>query len=225
MAARGWTTLSFALVCEELGRADSSVRGFLTVHAGLVAGCIAAVGHARSRSGATCRGSPAASGSAATALTEPDAGSDAASMQTTARAGRRRLRAEWRENLDHQRHHRPSRHRLRHHATAALRHKGICAFLVETDTPGFRREPMPGKELGHRASDHAHITLRGLPRPASALLGAAGRGLQGRDVGAGSRAARRGGGRGRRGSGLPGRLRRITRASAGSSASASATSR
>ena len=40
----------------------------------------------------------------------------------------------------------------------AARHKGICAFLVETDTPGFHREPMPGHELGHRASDHAHIT-------------------------------------------------------------------
>src|SRR5688500_1814094 len=32
--------LSFALVYEELGRADSSVRGFLAVHAGLVSLCI-----------------------------------------------------------------------------------------------------------------------------------------------------------------------------------------
>ena len=36
----GLDYMSYALVCEELGRADSSVRGFLTVHAGLVAGCI-----------------------------------------------------------------------------------------------------------------------------------------------------------------------------------------
>src|SRR3712207_454524 len=36
----GMDYLSYALVCEELGRVDSSVRGFLTVHAGLVAGCI-----------------------------------------------------------------------------------------------------------------------------------------------------------------------------------------
>src|SRR5580765_283894 len=36
----GMDYVSYALVCEELGRADSSVRGFLTVHVGLVAGCI-----------------------------------------------------------------------------------------------------------------------------------------------------------------------------------------
>src|SRR4051794_6662120 len=36
----GMDYVSYALVCEELGRADSSVRGFLTVHMGLVAGCI-----------------------------------------------------------------------------------------------------------------------------------------------------------------------------------------
>nr|MBF6592368.1 acyl-CoA dehydrogenase family protein [Ktedonobacterales bacterium] len=36
----GMDAVGFALVCEELGRADSSVRGFLTVHASLVAGCV-----------------------------------------------------------------------------------------------------------------------------------------------------------------------------------------
>ena len=36
----GMANLSFALVYEELGRADSSVRGFLTVHASLVSLCI-----------------------------------------------------------------------------------------------------------------------------------------------------------------------------------------
>jgi alkylation response protein AidB-like acyl-CoA dehydrogenase len=32
--------VSYALVCEELGRVDSSVRGFLTVHTSLVSLCI-----------------------------------------------------------------------------------------------------------------------------------------------------------------------------------------
>src|SRR5690349_16949731 len=36
----GMDYVSYALVCEELGRADSSVRGFLTVHASLVSLCI-----------------------------------------------------------------------------------------------------------------------------------------------------------------------------------------
>ncbi|MDQ2713477.1 MAG: acyl-CoA dehydrogenase family protein, partial [Chloroflexota bacterium] len=58
------------------------------------------------------------------------------------------------------------------------RHRGICAFLVETDTPGFQREPMPGKELGHRASEHVHITLQECRVPKSALLGAPGEGFK-----------------------------------------------
>src|SRR5258708_12735854 len=36
----GMDYVSYALLCEELGRADSSVRGFLTVHTSLVTLCI-----------------------------------------------------------------------------------------------------------------------------------------------------------------------------------------
>jgi len=36
----GMDYVSYALLCEELGRADSSVRGFLTVHTSLVSLCI-----------------------------------------------------------------------------------------------------------------------------------------------------------------------------------------
>src|SRR5260370_37114384 len=36
----GMDYVSYALLCEELGRADSSVRGFLTVHTSLVSMCI-----------------------------------------------------------------------------------------------------------------------------------------------------------------------------------------
>jgi alkylation response protein AidB-like acyl-CoA dehydrogenase len=53
----------------------------------------------------------------------------------------------------------------------AAKHRGICAFIVETDTPGFRREPMPGQELGHRSSDHARIILEECRVPKEALLG------------------------------------------------------
>jgi alkylation response protein AidB-like acyl-CoA dehydrogenase len=60
----------------------------------------------------------------------------------------------------------------------AARHKGICAFLVETDTPGFQREPMPGHELGHRASEHVHITFKDCRVPRSALLGSPGDGFK-----------------------------------------------
>ena len=44
--------------------------------------------------------------------------------------------------------------------------------------PGFQRAPMGGKELGHRASEHVHITFKECRVPKSALLGAAGEGFK-----------------------------------------------
>ncbi|HLJ81488.1 MAG TPA: acyl-CoA dehydrogenase family protein [Ktedonobacterales bacterium] len=49
---------------------------------------------------------------------------------------------------------------------------------MPTDTPGFVRERMGNAELGHRASDHAHITLRDCRVPNDALLGPAGSGFK-----------------------------------------------
>src|SRR5579864_3344275 len=80
----GMDYVSFALLCEELGWADSSVRGFLTVHAGLVTLCIREWGTDEQRRRYLPR---LASGESmgCYCLTETEAGSDAASMQTTAR--------------------------------------------------------------------------------------------------------------------------------------------
>jgi len=110
-------------------------------------------------------------------LTEPNAGSDAASMECIAsRDGDEYVISGekiWITNGG-----------IAHlaivfaNADPSLKHKGICAFLVPTDTPGFRRERMPGKELGHRASDHAHIVLDKMRVPQSALLGARGDGFK-----------------------------------------------
>src|SRR5205085_4748044 len=75
--------VSYALLCEELGRADSSVRGFLTVHTSLVSLCIQDWGSEEQRRTYLPR---LASGEwiGCYALTESNAGSDAASMETTA---------------------------------------------------------------------------------------------------------------------------------------------
>jgi butyryl-CoA dehydrogenase len=171
----GMDAVSYALVLEELGRADSSVRGLLTVHAGLVAGCIQQRGTDEQRRRYLPRLASGAS-LGCYCLTEPDAGSDAASMETTAREDGDAyiLKGEkiWITNGN-----------LADLAIVfatrdrAARHRGVCAFLVETDTPGLRRERMAGGELGHRASDPAHITLEGCRVPASALLGAPGEGF------------------------------------------------
>jgi alkylation response protein AidB-like acyl-CoA dehydrogenase len=189
----GLDYVSYALICEELGRVDSSVRGFLTVHAGLVAGCIAEWGSEEQKE----RYLPKlASGEwiGCYALTEPNAGSDAGGIETTAtgvdisdfgfrisdlsetdsKSEIRNPKSEivldgekiWITNGESAR-----LAIVFASMDRSLRHKGICAFLVETDAPGFERERMPGKELGHRASEHVRITMKECRVPASAMLG------------------------------------------------------
>ena len=172
----GMDYVSYALLCEELGKADSSVRGFLTVHTSLVSLCIRDWGSEEQKSHYLPR---LATGEwiGCYALTEPNAGSDAASMETTAReeGDSYVLNGEkiWITNGT-------SAHVAIVFASRdrSARHKGICAFVVETDTPGFQRAPMGGKELGHRASEHVHITLKECRVPKSALLGAPGEGFK-----------------------------------------------
>ncbi len=172
----GMDHVSFVLACEELGRADSSVRGFLTVHAGLVTGCIRAYGSLEQRRTYLPR---LAGGDmiGCYCLTEPEAGSDAASLQT-------RVRDEGESSvLDGE------KIWITNGTIADLAivfatrdpaegRKGITAFLVETGIPGFRRERQPGHELGHRASDHAHIIFEDCRIPNSAVLGPPGEGFK-----------------------------------------------
>lgn len=168
--------LSYTLVSEELGRVDSSVRGFLAVHGSLVTLSIRDWGREAQKQRFLPR---LASGEwiGCYCLTEPNAGSDVASMESTARAVENGyvINGEkiWITNGGL--------------ADVALvfasvdrsrRHKGICAFLVETNTPGFVRKPMPGQELGHRSSDHAHITFDEMYVPQDALLGEVGQGFK-----------------------------------------------
>ncbi len=168
--------VSYALLCEELGRADSSVRGFLTVHTSLVSMCIRDWGTEEQKRRYLPR---LATGEwiGCYALTEPNAGSDVAGMETLAReeGDYYILDGEkiWITNGI-------SAHVAIVFASRdhSARHRGICAFLVETNTLGFYREPMPGKELGHRASEHVHIMLKECRVPKSALLGAPGEGFK-----------------------------------------------
>ncbi len=172
----GMDYVSYALVCEELGRVDSSVRGFLTVHTSLVSLCIRDWGTEEQKRHYLSR---LANGEwiGCYALTEPNAGSDVASIESTAieEGDYYILNGEkiWITNGT-------SAHIAIVFASrdCSARHKGICAFLIETDTPGFHREPMPGKELGHRASEHVHITLKDCRVHNSALLGAPGEGFK-----------------------------------------------
>lgn len=172
----GMDYLSYTLISEELGWADSSVRGFLAVHGSLVSLCINDWGTETQKQRVLPR---LATGDiiGCYCLTEPNAGSDAGNLETTATLDGDEyiLNGEkiWITNggiadlaivfatMDR-----------------AKRHKGICAFLIETNTPSFIREKMPGKELGHRSSDHAHIFLQSLRVPKSSLLGQEGDGFK-----------------------------------------------
>jgi len=171
-----WDHVSLALAYEELGRVDSSVRGLMTVHTSLVAQSLLHWGTEEQKRGYLPR---LARGEiiGCYALTEPNAGSDAAGLETLAReeSDGYALHGEkiWTTNGMI--------------ADLALvfatrdpsaRHGGICAFLVEGGSPGLTRERMPGKELGHRAADHARLRFDGCRVPASSLLGAPGEGFR-----------------------------------------------
>lgn len=168
--------LSVALIYEEIGRACSSVRGFLAVHLGLVSMAIYEWGRDAQRARYL---PPLIRGEwiGCYGLTEPNAGSDVAGMETTAvRDGNEYIlngRKIWITNGN-----------LAHVALIfasldrSLRHKGISAFLVDPQTPGFHREKMPHRELGHRASDHAVIRLENCRVPADQMLGGPGDGFK-----------------------------------------------
>ena len=171
----GWDHVSLALAYEELGRADSSLRGFMTVHTSLVSLTLLEIGNHSQKLRYLPR---LADGRliGCYCLTEPNAGSDAAALECQARleGDRYVLNGEkiWITNgrtaglamvfatLD-----------------PAIRHRGIVAFLVETDIPGLRREPMPGKELGHRAAGHARFVFSDCRILASSVLGQPGQGF------------------------------------------------
>ncbi|MDP7112195.1 MAG: acyl-CoA dehydrogenase family protein [Myxococcota bacterium] len=81
----GWDSLALALCYEELGRVDSSVRGFMTVQTSLVARCILEWGSAAQRE-AWLPGLARGEAIGCYCLTESGAGSAAAAIATTATA-------------------------------------------------------------------------------------------------------------------------------------------
>jgi alkylation response protein AidB-like acyl-CoA dehydrogenase len=172
----GWDNVSLALCYEELGRVDSSVRGLMTVHTSLVSQCILAWGAAEQKRAylpTLARGEMIG----CYCLTEPNAGSDAAAIETTAtREGDEYVvdgEKIWITNGNI-----ADLAIVFANADRSLKYKGLCAFLVETSTPGLQREKMPGQELGHRASDHARICFDKLRVPVRTLLGNPGDGFK-----------------------------------------------
>jgi alkylation response protein AidB-like acyl-CoA dehydrogenase len=169
----GGDYLSYALVTEELGRADSAVRGLVSVSLGLVGKTIAAHGSEEQRRRWLPRITSGAS-LGCFALTEPDTGSDAASLQTRAvRDGDDYLltgskmfitNGVWADLA------------LVFARTGGAGPSGISAFLVPTGSPGFEAVEIKGK-LGLRGQATAQLYLSEVRVPAAARLGPEGRGF------------------------------------------------
>lgn len=167
--------ISHAIVTEEIGRADSSVRTTISVQISLVELTILRWGSEEQKKRylpQLCSGRMIG----CFGLTEPDAGSDAANQSTSARnEGREWIidgRKIWISNGDF--------------ADIAIifaqtdkekGYEGITAFLVEKETPGFSTRRISGK-LGLRASDTAELIIEGCRVLAGSMLGKEGEGFK-----------------------------------------------
>jgi butyryl-CoA dehydrogenase len=170
----GLDTASYCLVMEELGRADSSVRGIVSVNNGLAGKTIAKWGTDEQRSEWLPR---MCSGEAlgCYALTEPGSGSDPASLVTRAE----RNGDSWVLNGS------KIFITLGSWAGVALVFarsggegpRGISCFLVPAGSDGFSARKIDGK-LGLRAQDTAELFFDGVRVPDSARLGEEGAGFK-----------------------------------------------
>jgi len=166
---RGLDYISIALVYEEIGRACSSVRGFLAVHVGLVSMCIFDWGteeQKRTLLPKLARGELLG----CYALTEENAGSDVAAIESTAVESGDGFMINgskvWITNGNI-----ASLMLLFASTDRSLKHKGIAAFIVDPASDGVQRRRMENPELGHRASDHARIEFNNLRVQRSSILG------------------------------------------------------
>ncbi len=171
----GMDFISYALVTEEIGRACSSMRTVLSVTSSLVALTIVKWGTEEQKQEYLPR---LASGEiiGCFGLTEPDAGSDAANLSTTAKKDG----SSWIINGNKMWISNGGIAKLAiifAQTDRSLKHKGIAAFLVDTDTDGFSSQPIHGK-LGLRASDTVSLNLEDVRVGDDALLGKVGEGFR-----------------------------------------------
>jgi alkylation response protein AidB-like acyl-CoA dehydrogenase len=167
--------VSYGLIVEEVGRGDSAMRTVVSVQTSLVCGSIERSGSEEQKR----RWLPrlcAGEAFGCFALSEPEAGSDPASMRTRAE----KVDGGWRISGQ------KMWISIGNVAEVALvfaqsdpkkAHRGICCFLVPTDSDGFSSQEIHGK-LGLRASDTAAIGLDGVEVADDALLGEVGDGFK-----------------------------------------------
>ncbi|MER6399646.1 acyl-CoA dehydrogenase family protein [Kitasatospora sp. NPDC001603] len=169
----GGDHLAYCLALEELGRGDSAVRGIVSVSLGLVAKSVNGYGTEEQKRHWLPRLTSGES-LGCFALTEPGTGSDAANLTTRAvRDGDDWLisgakmfitNGTWADVA------------LVFARTGGPGHRGITAFLVPTDLPGFTRTEIHGK-LGLRGQATAELAFDAVRVPDRARLGELGKGF------------------------------------------------
>ena len=170
----GLDMVSYALLVEELGRADSNVRGIVSVSNGLYGKSVARWGTEEQKARLL---PPLATGEAlgCYALTEPGAGSDPGGLETRAErdgddwvlSGQKIFitLGSWAASA------------LVFARTGEAGPRGITCFVVPADANGFEARPIKGK-LGLRAQDTAELFLDGVRVPDENRLGDLGSGFK-----------------------------------------------
>jgi len=171
----GMDYIAYGLVTEEIGRACSSMRTVLSVTSSLVALTILKWGTEEQKKKYLPK---MATGEiiGCFGLTEPDAGSDAANLSTSAKKDG----SGWIINGNKMWISNGGISKLAiifAQTDKSLKHKGIAAFLVDTDIEGFSSQPIHGK-LGVRAADTSSLTLEDVKVDGDALLGDVGEGFK-----------------------------------------------
>jgi len=172
---RGIDYRTYALIVEEIGRADSSARTVVSVNTSLVGSAIARWGTDEQKQ-RLIPGLCSGEAMGCFGLTEPDTGSDAANLKTRAE----KTSDGWKLTGQKQ------WISLANHAAFALifaqtdpgtGSKGLAAFAVPTDSTGFSSAEIHGK-LGLHASDTGEISLDGVEVPDDAMIGEVGEGFK-----------------------------------------------
>ena len=172
---RGIDYRTYALIVEEIGRADSSARTVVSVNTSLVGSAIARWGTDEQKQ-RLIPGLCSGEAMGCFGLTEPDTGSDAANLKTRAE----KTSDGWKLTGQKQ------WISLANHAAFALifaqtdpgtGSKGLAAFAVPTDSTGFSSAEIHGK-LGLQASDTGEISLDGVEVPDDAMIGEVGEGFK-----------------------------------------------
>jgi butyryl-CoA dehydrogenase len=172
---RGLDYRTYALIVEEVGRADSAARTVVSVQTSLVCSSIERWGTEEQKQEwlpKLCSGEALG----CFGLTEPNTGSDAANLSTRAA----KVDGGWKISGQKQ------WISMGNYAQVAMifaqtdpeqKHRGLACFLVPTDSQGFSSQEIHGK-LGLRASDTAELSLDAVEVPDEAMLGEVGDGFK-----------------------------------------------